>query len=583
MAISLPDPDGKTLLIAVLTPLGPTDEARLLEQLQSSIGDARSVHLWHLPIVNLSQPPPRGDCHDSKANIYAAAILAHRAGFTQLLVADGLTARQLKADLRPGEHPLLTVVMVRVVIKGEQGTDHARVIIKRHTPGTSEAGNVADQLETFEISHSLGSDEDLAGSGRFDEWGLELHDPDRAAFTPNTLASTGREDFDSARRAALGISTPLPGELARSIASSVDHRVQSREIPSWARRGRLTIFLAFPTTMADWQRVQSAFQEEVDRLWELKQNENPSIKLREVPVQVIPWDYDHPATRRELENQWIAPWKLNDQEDFAPIAYLLAPASFTGETSSLAQARFGSIYHTWDGSLFMKRTTLTEMFNQHVDGVRYARMGEDAREAGGDQGLLDPQEMDRFTTPDQPFYPNPPPWLPVDDEDCVAVGVFYLTNRLTENQVQSLKAVVYQEDEDLDLAKGCCFVPWRNGDKDAPDGTLDDVWKMMWEMKDAWEPPRYPIFLVDAQSGIDQTVLMVSRMNVRPPDLERFRGLLEEVEDPDLRGFYYGRVKAVEMHTAWCNLDIGNMGFEELVPEMHHYIRPDWPADACCG
>ena len=580
MAYGLPDPDGKALPVAALTPLSATHEAQLLEYLQNTIGDSRSVHLWHPPQTKLSQPPKRpGDYLDNKANIYSAAALAYRAGFTGLLVADALTARQLKADLRPGEDPILSVVIVRIMATGKDGNDHFRVIVKRRTTGDEKKKNIAEVLDTIKVSRSFAPNSYREERDRFSKYGLELQDPDRMVFSPNMRDSTGREEHEMAVVAAMEASTPLPVELTSTIASSLDHHKPPHSLPDWVQEELLTIFLAFPSTKDQRQHLQSALQSEIDRIREKEQAKDLETETKDLPVQVVPWEYDQPPTRHDIERHW----EEIDGEAFSPVAYMLAPGPFTGDGALLEHAQFGSVHCSSDVSLFITRTTLAQIVKEHLSKPKSFKKALEIQEKLGDNLVVDPNEIECFTASGDPFYYNPPPWVPVSDvrRTMTVVSVFYLTNGLSEDQVQALKTEAHRPEQYMDR-KGCCFVPWQHGDPDAPDGTLDDIWKIFWDMEQADDPPAFPIFFVDEQSGADRTVLMVEGARTYSDQFEEYNELVKDIDHPRLKGMNYGRVQAKDMHMAFVNLDIVNMSFEEWPAmstgdETHLLPRADWP------
>ncbi|GLI80437.1 hypothetical protein PoHVEF18_008792 [Penicillium ochrochloron] len=526
MESKTPRPDKReSLLVASLAELDHVDETLLVQTLQSSIDVTLRVQLWHPPKLGLPQPfyGNKGR-RDSKANIYGLAVLAHRDGKTGFLVADTLTKRQLKGDPRPGESPLLSVVMVGIRSPSKPSTqtghaetepsEHIRVIAKRHTIQGTESEAILRLLDTFELSYTFLGGNSIDITTRLCEYGLELHDPDHAVFISDTAITTGREKFEHETKAALLDSTPLPAELVASIVSRLDHHSTSESVSTGITSENLVIFLTFPTTEDEKDSMQSSLQRE--------------------------------------------PLALND-------------------------AQFGSIYHGNDGFVLMARNTLDQMVKtkvNHSNGrlSKVAQLQEDLKKGN----LPDSSQVEFLIGPDEPFYYNPPLWEPVNGEGLISIAVFYLTNKLSVDQIRALKTELLTENTLLDGQKACCFVPWEDGHKPALDGTIDDIWRIFWEMRRCTSC-QMPIFFIDEQSGIDQTVLMVDTDHyIWQHDDERATELLKDVEDASTKGLLYGRIKGRDAHDGHVSLSMGNLNFDEFLEscgldQEHRYPRPGWP------
>ncbi|CEL05379.1 hypothetical protein ASPCAL06497 [Aspergillus calidoustus] len=113
---------------------------------------------------------------DSKANIYGVAVLARRMGWKNFIIADELTKRQLRGESLEFEDESLTVVLVMFwpTPSKPQST-------------TSEGLNQPS----------------LCINNHPEDYGLELANPGRAAFTPNDVSITGREELETLVRKTL--------------------------------------------------------------------------------------------------------------------------------------------------------------------------------------------------------------------------------------------------------------------------------------------------------------------------------------------------------------------------------------------
>lgn len=585
----------ESLLVASLALLDPSDEGLLVQTLQDSVGTQPRVQIWHPPKVGLPQPFYENKGRwDSKANIYRLAVLAHRDSRSGFLVADRLTKRQLKSDPRPGESSILSVVMVGIrspsrMSRTRSGhaesetSEHIRVIAKRHTIQGTDAAAIPSLLETFELSYTFLGGNSIDITTRLCDYGLELHDPDYAVLTPDTAIITGREEFERETKAALLDSTPLPAELIASIVSRLDHRSHLDLVTPGIQPENLVIFLTFPTTEEDRELMQSIIQREFYRGLEQRTRSPPKRKREEkhpdITVQLIPWEQKCRATRRDLEYHW----KETHDRVICPLNYLLAPIKLSRQPFDLGDAQFGSIYHGNDGFVLVARTTLDQMVQtklNHSNGRlgKIAQLQEDLKKGT----LLESSQVEFLVGPDEPFYYNPPLWEPVNWEGLVSIAVFYLTNKLSKDQILALKRELLRDNPQLDGEKACCFVPWEDGNQNAPDGSVDDIWRIFWEMRRCTSC-QMPIFFIDEQSGVDQTILMVDTDHyIWQQDDERATDLLRDVEDPSTKGLLYGRIKGRDAHEGHINLSMGNLNFDEFLEscgldQEHRYPRPGWP------
>ncbi|KAJ5292281.1 uncharacterized protein N7443_008234 [Penicillium atrosanguineum] len=567
-------PISNSLGVATLVWLNPHDEAQLVQRLQDHVGKTASVQIWHLPKAKLLRPIGERDYPlDSKGNIFHAAALAHREGLSSIFVADSLTKRQLKEDLRPGEDPLLSVVMVRIRRQGADQNDRPfRVIAKRHT--VEGVANILYLLNALEISPSF-----LNRNGNNKDHGIELHDPDRAVFEPNRASSTGRENHETSITAALLQSFPLPTELCRAITSMINNRAhfQPKKTAGLLRGSHhgTVIMLSFPATPGEIEELRVSVELSLrDRGY------HHSGPVGSMKIQLVPWTNDYQATRRDLEMHW----NQTHHPKLCPIWYLLAPPQRIAGGYDLERAQWAAIYHGSNDGIFIARKTFQSRLMESISPQSFRRSAATQfQDRLADQLSIDPDRVEIFCSPDSPLYLNPPMWEPVDSAGITSIALFYLTNQLPEEQQQTLKTELHtlndMEDdyEDEDYNKACCFVPWAEEGENVSGGTVDDMWEVFWGMYQL-TTFEMPIFFIDDQSGIDQTVLVVYPDHCYNSD-EDAQSLMEDVNKPKVNGMLYGRIKGRDAHMAWMDLRDVSMDFDECVrlsgqDEEHQYPVP---------
>lgn len=558
-----------SLRVVTLVWLNPYDEAQLVQRLQDHVKRTASVQIWHLPKAKLLRPIGETDYPlDSKGNIFSAAALAHREGLTSILVADGLTKRQLKADVRPGENPLLSVVMVRIRRQSADQNDGViRVIAKRLT--VEGVANIFPLFNALEIKPSC-----LNRIGSSEDHGIELHDPDRAVFEPNISSSTGRENHVNSITAALLQSFPLPAELCTAITAMINNRAQFQPKkaagPLPGSRHETVIMLSFPATPGEIKELQASTERSLrDRGYH---HPGPVGSMK---IQLVPWMHVNQATRRDLETHW----NRTHNSRLCPIWYLLAPPHRTAGGYDLERAQWAAIYHGSNDGIFIVRKTFQSRLMESIlpRSFRLSAATQFQNKLA-DQLSIDPDQVEIFCSPDSPLYPNPPMWEPVDSAGITPIALFYLTNQLSEEQLQSLKTELHTfndmevDDEDEEYKKACCFVPWAEENENISDGTVDDMWKVFWGMSQI-TTFEMPIFFVDQQSGIDQTVL------VAYPDYSYNSD--EDTQSPveEVNGMLYCRIKGRDAHMIWMDLSTVSMDFDECVrlcgqDEEHQYPMP---------
>ncbi|PWY80735.1 hypothetical protein BO94DRAFT_148975 [Aspergillus sclerotioniger CBS 115572] len=546
-----------SLLLVSLTDLSETAEATLLNGFQHSPQANVKLSVWRPSRRVLARIAHQGLYHDSQENIYAVAVLAYRAGWTSLVVADGLTKRQLHGTLRVGENPQVSVVAVTIRPRSvtTSAEDNVRVNAQRTT--VSDISNAELTLQPRPLPAYVKPD-------CYHDLGIVLHDPDRAPLSLDNAASLGREEWLDSARHVLATRTPLPAELVQQVMSYASSGTESPiALPSWVRNdeGRvMTIFLLFPTTAATRQTIQSTL-EGATKDWMEKHGH--AISSRTTPYKLISWEHHRAMSRRQLMKLWYEYAPRRGPGGLADAFFFLGKP-----VDNAADIQIGIFHKVWDGQANVTHKPL-HVILEHP----YPSTWRWEWELPPAPGLLslDREEnevTELFHAFDQPFYSNPPPWLPTQSR-LNYVAVFALT-KTTPNQTDAIQAELctWRVREQRFEEKVACFVPW-DGEED---GTLDDIWRIVQELAiyHRGSPIFYPIFFVDRQSTADNTVLAV---RPRPPGTP----LPTDLPSRNLGGFSYGRVPGRDAHYIFDNVSMRRNYFSDLAP-VNVFRRPDWPA-----
>ncbi|KAL2843771.1 hypothetical protein BJX68DRAFT_269946 [Aspergillus pseudodeflectus] len=396
-----------------------------------------------------------------------------------------------------------------------------------------------EQVGQFEIEfESVGESE---GATRSFEDGLILHDPNRGLFTADVLSGS-----------AAGLPWPYDG-TEPSLPESVPKADES-----------LNIFLIFQTTPDERQTIQSVIQQAVD------QAQASQIHCETKPtVHLIQWEHNYSPSRHDIIRMWTTYTQHVNRTD--SMHFL----EFLSETD-VSKAQFITIYDNESYPLIIARNSLDAVVEEalgsstrlsHVDSPHFSQLS--------DIELLHP--------PDTSFAPNPFPWKS-PDRRAIDIPLFYLTHDLTIDQKRNLKSeiqTITYADLDDEL-KVCCFVPW-TPTPDFPalsapndNGLVARIWSILFEMQNykLADPEFYiepPYFFIDAQSGLDQTVIAMytNRYSdlsalVNETETESAHDILSDITDPPISGFMYGRIRGRYAHNLSANLSIANTGLKEI-------------------
>ncbi|KAJ5625158.1 hypothetical protein N7510_001467 [Penicillium lagena] len=557
------------LLLAILTDLEEASESALVNHIHNPPKEVE-IQKWIPSEALLQSITTKSDLQDSMASLYGLAILAYQAGHSQLVVADNLTKRQLEGMPAQGESSRVSVVMVAIKPGKEEG--HVRVIAKRDAVGEDGQWHLRETLGIFDISQEYIMDRRYDRPDIYDICGLELHDPDRTVFTPDMLKSLGQES----RQEDTEQPTVLPLTRFGSDEPTLD------------------IFLSFPSTLKEREKLQSSLhkalhnqypkvKEDIKKRREEnddgKNDENSnSDEIKEPIIRLVPWEHDHIASRRNLMLIWET-CQSHDPFPYRPrpLFFLLEPI----EGDNVMTAQFGTLRKAPTGIIFLKKT-LDQVIKETLDSdvCGYEEIKKDLE----NYGLVDPSKMEIMEDPGQPFYPNPPPWLPIDRK-MNGAPLFYLTNKFTSQKQRALQDEIQTlTDVDIDnhpWEKVCCFVPWTSDE----DGTLTDMWECLWKIcfnENRLHRNDQPGLFVDQQSFVDNSVIAAEKLYYHLEEAsEEALKLLEDVPQPSTKGFAYGRIPGRDTHCVYANLSIANMALEDFFngheDAIKKFIRPDWP------
>ncbi|KAL4919947.1 hypothetical protein BDW62DRAFT_199359 [Aspergillus aurantiobrunneus] len=473
--------------------------------------------------------------------------------------------------------------------------DHIRVFARRRTIGNKGDRDILNPNKTHcvELVDIIGRNS-MTQSKQFAKWGIELHDPTREVFTPNTGTATRREELKLAASEALSESTPLPTELVAQVVNRLyDDDEQIFEILSLADIQRQVDRYVEELKQAQAQGKQDEEDdagnvckcgtedteneeegEEVDGFGSFEahgQNEDDGFSEsssdnepdsdsssdsdfddqdnesflaldiefpEKLAVHLIPWKYDHVANRIDLNRYG----KLIHGQFECPVNFLLAPMSPKDENLESAStpqtSPFGTVYHGGDGFMLISRNTIERMVRYALDAYcamlrAWELRGEIHRKKGPQ---VYPAETELLHEPEQPLYFALQPWSMAEHGEGIVL--VFVTNSLTDSQIEEIKGEVetrgeYEPESDA-FQKICHIVPWTDSDQGTPDRSFGDIWKLICELQG--EGFQLPLFFADKQSGTDLKLVMVDTDTIpRKDDNEEVCEFMPRVGDPHIK------------------------------------------------
>ncbi|KAJ5360066.1 hypothetical protein N7517_009257 [Penicillium concentricum] len=556
------------------------------------------VRPWSPPPRLLESIARQGPCRDSQSNLHALAVLAYRSGRPRIIVADEATKRQLSGKYLP-DADLMSGVISIILLSTCRDTQSDRLSV------FARRAICSAQKEMFNLDDIdfLWSDHDPQPSGFrsvHKAWGplwahaigwrgLTMHDPNQEPFTSRPGDIAGREYYANA--VVTTLSRHLPMELAVQVSNT--HSTPIR-MPVWKRRPgntHLVIFLLYDTTAQELEKTQQTLQESlpamfpaekmVKRLSEgkwISETEPWYTETPDMTLELIPWDRHRMKTRLDLMDFWEE-YRLWDAElgarpGIMPLIFLRKPLSDLDE----AQFNVLTIKSAYPSPVAMRHMVFGDLC---TDMERFGCV--DAYRGAFENGPRKKGAEEELWHPEQPFFINPPTWLPAIRTNWIRV-VFSLTNQLTEAGKQSLKGIMLAFDEsdgsdsEVDSRNEeprpeYSFIHWKS-DTDMVDGKVKDIWDIVQDLhlypKTSNTCPLYFI-CVDRQFEIDQTVIQIVADEYKS---DPGHDLLHHLRFPGLRGFRYMRVPA---HLAYSENKNRLMDHGTHL-EWSIYRREGWPA-----
>ena len=561
------------LLIVFLWESDTASQHHLVANFQRSFTEDVDIRVWCPSLAVLRSVAAQGSRRDSLANIHAVSILAYRAGWSSLVVADRLTERQLRGEAQLGERDFVTVVMVAVRPVGT-GQGQVRVVARRSGYAESKHGVLLQTLSTLELpARLLGYEENTPFI--FEELGLELQDPGRPVFAPDQLGLLAHEEVRMAVHEVLAMKGHLPLELhspiLRATEDNIDDLIPELPRPTSPRGTRRDLFVFFPTTDSSFDDTDNIVKELIAGAEARLTGDEYLIAHH---LRLRPWPYPRPMSRCDLMRVWA-----NVNEHYLDgLAQPISPAD-PEATQFLVM---------WDDTDRERHAVVREPLDVMMR-PRSPKTNRVRAQLDNGEPLDCPHEI--LHNPGRPFYVDVPEWISVDPELCWT-RFFYLTNQLTPEQDQALRREIltpmeHTVDAEGNTDKHAVFVPWQ---RETSDGSLDSVWNIFWKV---WQYERehlthYTVAgrhcgvtcFIDQQSFLDHTVLIVDGDYTSSGESALYNRL--GLNRPtSLRGFDYARVSAREAHWAFDEIHSHSVFLDEmdLASGIQSHIRPDWPRE----
>ncbi|GES65477.1 hypothetical protein ATETN484_0012038200 [Aspergillus terreus] len=298
----------------------------------------------------------------------------------------------------------------------------------------------------------------------------------------------------------------------------------------------------------------------------------------DITVELIPWNHNRVATRRDLASIWATYHRHITISN--TINFLCEPIK---DAAEVGRARFISIYETPLGYPIISFTRLEDMLDELRSVHQMKRRLQELTRPLLDDRSSYPHDMEVLMEADRSIYPRnlvDLVWtrFPIQ---LSRVMVFSLTNKLAGNEEAAVARLLFSSEQsnhdrhDEFLGPLHKFVPW-DADK-AEDGSLDDMWRILLEMR-ATSRHNYsdpPYLFIDHQSTVDGTVIVAGpdlHCGDRDPDQ-----ILEDVPDPKLKGMLYCRIPAQRTHGIRFDEHHRALPMDNWKIEAKRFPRPGWP------
>ncbi|KGO73400.1 hypothetical protein PITC_085380 [Penicillium italicum] len=567
-----------------------------------------NVHVWSPNRRLLGSIAQKGPHRDSQSNLYALAILAYRSGRPRIIVADETTKRQLSGNILGdrdisliGEEEHISIILLSTQRDPDSG--EFSVFAKRAVCSPQETMFNLDDIDyiwsdpdpqkrPFKSVHKSWGPLWAHGLG----WrGTMLHDPDEEPFKHGTADILAREYC--AKAVITAFSHYLPAELAIQISNTNSVPIK---MPVWNRRPsntHLVIFVLYPATSQDLGEMYQRLEEAIPKKFFHTRRRFPRTisSTSFVPeteewctephmtLELVPWDRHRMKTRRDLVNFWNE-YRVWDAElgrkehGIMPLLFLRRPLS------ALDEAQFGvfTCRPLQPNTLFVREMKFLNICTEMEDcGVVHTSGEGNYRFTSYELEPRNKGAKEILCQPDEPFFINPPLWLPIIMTSWNRTVVF-LTNQLSNAAKQRLKQLivppieVQSDGSDYDARFEPCFpeysiVPWR---ADAMiDGKVEDIWELvqaLYVYPKAYERVTISFVCVDRQFELDQSIILVQVEEWADSEHD----LLQDLPFPRLRGFKYARASAELAYFDNTN----NVNVRAVNHGWSKFRRPRWPA-----
>ncbi|KAJ5512872.1 hypothetical protein N7463_002424 [Penicillium fimorum] len=363
-------------------------------------------------------------------------------------------------------------------------------------------------------------------------------------------------------------------------------------MPVWKRRPgntHLVIFLLYHTTSQELEKTHRTLQESLPAMFPAeKVNESLSqgewisetepwyTETPDMTLELIPWDRHGMKTRLDLMDFWneYRLWdaELRERPGIMPLIFLRKPLSDLDEP----QFNVLTFKSTYTSPVIMTHMVFGDLC------TNMERFGCVPVYGGGFENGPGKTGAKKLWHPEQPFFNNPPPWLPVITTGWHRI-VFSLTNQLTEAGKQSLEGTMLAFDEsdgsesEVDsrneqIRPEYSLIHWKS-DTDIIDGKVKDIWDIVQDLylypkTDGWGALYF--VCVDRQFEIDQTVIHVVADKYKS---DPGHDLLHHMPSSGLRGFRYRRAPAHLTYSENTNREMDHGDHYE----WSVYRREGWP------
>lgn len=481
-------------------------------------------------------------------DIYKIAQKACDMQWPSILVLDALSDRQLRGQTRPGEAEAVTVLVIHLKPASEDQRPSPSVFyVRRLVLNRATQECLDSKLKNWK---KLGEDEQNPGNvGRLSvseilAKGLYLYDPLGPVFMDEKVF----QDVAQTSAKALDAKPSLPAEMKQHVENFLGQDSPLSELTEAPakisqERGRIDIISLVHLEADQIGEAQKRIREAAESA-----NKTGSIQWNG-EVLIHQWKPHLPANRRDvmrLINRYL---DNNNKPYYAICAFLVKIPTSKEQSLVWAQWCFNDPILLQHGSVFEFLKQWTSRFDGGESSYALEQL------SAGEQ-LPDSSVAERLLDPLAAVPPNMPPWRPAIQEHVIhsCPPVFYLTNKLSEEQNKAVLDELYTLGEIDDEEKEYCFVPWGRDEE----GGVEDMWTLL---KKAYNfrgrrgsSPAQAIF-IDRDSPEDKQVILADhRYDIFFAPAKRqttYHLSSYNSISKDFKGMDYGRLPGREATINW--------------------------------